>query len=62
MSKGTKASLLFYLPLAVVLSFINNTVKSENISGSILFGLIGAASVLFVPFLLKNLRNKNKRN
>jgi uncharacterized membrane protein len=61
MSKRFKTSLLFYIPLGVVLSLINYKARPENISGSIFFGLIGAACVFFVPFLLKKLLNKRSR-
>jgi hypothetical protein len=61
MSNGFKTILLFYIPLVVVLSFINYMVKTDDIAGSILFGLIGGACVLCVPILFKKLLNKNKR-
>ena len=54
-------SLLIYIPLGIILSFINYK-SGENIvlSKAITFGFIGALSVFFVPFIYKIFKKKTK--
>jgi hypothetical protein len=52
-------SLLIYIPLGVILSYINyNT--NKGLTGAIIFGFLGALCVFFVPLVFKNIKNKNK--
>ena len=48
-----KISFYFYIPLSIILGFINYAYEKE-IMGSIILGLIGALSVFFVPLMFKN--------
>jgi len=57
MKKNFKTSLYFYILLAIILSFINYSFKNEIIE-SVIFGLIGALCVFFVPLIFRNLNNR----
>ncbi len=51
-------SLMIYIPLGAILTYINYDSSKDNLNNAIIFGFIGALAVFFVPFIFKKLKKK----
>ena len=60
MKKEFLISILFFIPLAAVLSYINYSTVPHNLPKAIAFGMLGALGVFFVPYIFRKFKSNQK--
>jgi hypothetical protein len=60
MKKEFLISLLIFIPLATVLSYINYNSLGNNLTKAIAGGCVGALGVFIVPYFIKKFKSNQK--